>query len=133
MSKTLENATKGLPDVHLERIRSVIIGYVDQTPQQGFAMIKGYIDKNMQAMNMGRMKYEEFARTSPEMAVKAAMTKYQARIAKLSALANKALQFTPPSDLETPIFKFLGLKAEKQLNLFEPVSSKYNCVLVYYV
>jgi len=121
----IADVMKDVPDVDLAMIRSGIIGYADQYPQKGFAMIKGHIDKNMQVMTMGKMKYEEFAKTSPDMAFKAAMTKYQAQIAKLSALANKALQFTPPSDLETSIFKFLGLKAEKQQNLFEPVSSKF--------
>lgn len=118
---------KGLSNVEipeLDFIQSQTVMYLDQYPKKGFSIVKAYLDVKQQKLSFMKQEYEKIAGVSPGILLKQSMVKYQHQLQTISKMANKALQFTPPDNLETPIFKFFGLKdSQPERKLFEPISS----------
>ena len=108
----------------LDVVESQIILYLDQYPKKGFSVVKAYFDMKQQKLSDMKQKFENVAGVSPRALLKQSMVKYQHQLKVISKLANEALQFTPPDNLETPVFKFFGLKkSQPEKKLFEPISS----------
>ena len=77
-----------------------------------------------QKLSSVKQEYEKVAGISPGVLLMQSTVKYQQQLQTISQMANKALQFTPPDNLETPVFKFFGLKKSRpEKRLFEPISS----------
>ena len=126
MDKAPPIGTVNSDDV-IKAVEKQIMMYVDQYPKQGFLFAKKYFDLKQQKMTEMKMQFEKVTGVSPVALLNQAMVKYQQELRGISKMANEFLQFTPPDNLETPIFKFLGLNKddEPKRKLFEPISSKF--------
>ena len=110
----------------LQMMESFTTQYIESHPKQFISRIQQSANNHHTQLIKSKAMYGQIAGASPDQIFKQTMARYQEELTKLSTLANKALQFTPPDDLETPVFRFLGLKTvEPENNLFQPISRKY--------
>ncbi|XP_066921867.1 uncharacterized protein [Clytia hemisphaerica] len=107
----------------LQMMESLTTQYIESYPRQYISRIRNSAKNHNTQLVKSKAMFGQIAGTSPDQVFEQMMTKYQEELTRLSTLANKALQFTPPDDLETPVFRFLGLKTvESKDNIFQPIS-----------
>lgn len=124
VTEVYKNAATNVKMIKYREIKGMHAYVFDQLTQRGMNIAKNALTQYAMVFDRSRKIYAYFGGKTTDQILEILARKYKHQIKEFVAFSKSTLtNFVPPSDIETPVFKFLGFRNEEEKrNLFEPVS-----------